>query len=557
MRKLLLSVGMGLFASLSYAQVIFTVEEPAAIAGPKNFTYTSGWAADMTDPANSVLDTVIMAVDSLACAPITNDVAGNIALVWRGTCEFGAKALEAQNAGAIAVIIVNNIPGAPIAMGAGAVGGSVTIPTVMISQADGLAIRSQLMNGTDVIAFIGNKTGYYDDDLGITNENLLRTNGTGIPVQLAQNASEFTTSLGAWVYNYGVNDQTGITLRATVNNGANVYDQTSSSFSLVSTDSAYITFPDFSLASYPVGNYTLTYTVDYGVTDEYTNDNTVAIDFYINDSIYSLCRLNAQNMPVSDGGIRPNPNNSTFSSCIVFANDNGSRLGASGIYFNASTSAADSLTGQEIYVIAYQWDDQFTDLNDPNIGFTAITEIASGSYYYASNDQNIPKFQPFTTPIVLEDGQRYLFCAQTFNTDVFLGYDTESKYLLNEANDLQPLYPVESDGTFSAGGFEGGDVPSIAVRVFDAADLTVNENLIEATSYPNPAKEMITVKVNANGTAALTVTDLSGRVVSNEDVSIVNGQFKLNVAAYKAGTYVFSLAYADGMSSQFKVVVTK
>lgn len=557
MRKLLLSVGMGLLASFSYSQVIFTVEAPAAIAGPKNFTYTNGWAADMTNPANSVLDTVVLADDSLACSAITNNIAGNIALIWRGTCEFGAKALAAQNAGAIAVIIVNNIPGAPIAMGAGASGGSVTIPVVMISQADGLAIHSQLNNGQDVVAFIGNKLYYYDDDLGMVNSNVLRTNGNAIPVQLAQNASEFTTSVGAWIYNYGNNDQTGITVNATVNNGSNVYDQTSSSFSLISGDSTYIAFPDFNLASYPVGDYTLTYTINYGVSDEYTTDNTITTDFFINDSIYSLCRLNAQKMPISDGGIRPNPNNSTFSSCIVFVNDNGSRLGAAGIYFNASTSTADSLTGQEINISAYQWDDQFTDLNDPNLGFTAITEIANGSYYYASNDQNVPKYQPFTTPVVLEDGQRYLFCAQTFNTDVFLGYDTESKYTLNENNDLQPLYPVESDGTFSAGGFEGGDVPSIAVRIFDAADLSVNENVIEASSFPNPAKDMITVKVNASGNAALTVTDLSGRIVSSEAIAIANGQFKLNVSAYKAGTYVFTLAYADGMSSQFKVVVTK
>lgn len=557
MRRLLLSVGMGLLASLSYSQVICTVEEPVAIAGPKNFTYTNGWAADLTNPANAVLDTVVMADDSLACSAITNNISGNIALIWRGTCEFGAKALAAENAGAIAVIIVNNIAGAPIDMGAGASGGSVTIPVIMISQADGLAMRSQIVNGTPVIAFIGNKTGYYDDDLGMVNTNVLRTNGNGIPVQLAQNASEFSTVVGAWVYNYGNNDQTNITLNAKVNNGADVYDETSTAFSLVSGDSAYISFPDFSLASYPVGDYTLVYTLNYGVTDEYSNDNTVTTDFFINDSIYSLCRLNAQKMPISDGGVRPNPNNSTYSSCIVFVNDNGSRLGAAGIYFNASTSTADSLTGQEINVIAYQWDDQFTDLNDPNLGFTAITEIASGSYYYAANEQNVPKYQPFTTPVLLEDGQRYLFCAQTFNTDVFLGYDTDSKYTLNENNDLQPLYPVESDGTFSAGGFEGGDVPAIAVRIFDAADLSVNENVIEAASFPNPAKDLITVKVNANGNAALTVTDLSGRIVSSEDVVIANGQFKFNVSAYKAGTYVFTLAYADGMSSQFKVVVTK
>ena len=65
---------------------------------------------------------------------------GKIALIRRGTCEFGFKVLTAQNAGAIGALIYNNATGGDAlqAMGGGAVGGSVTIPSVFMRQTDGL-----------------------------------------------------------------------------------------------------------------------------------------------------------------------------------------------------------------------------------------------------------------------------------------------------------------------------------------------------------------------------------------------------------------------------------
>ena len=85
-----------------------------------------------------------------ACDPITNgaSLVGKIAVIRRGSCEFGFKSLAAQNEGAVAVIMVNNIPGDPILMGGGAVGGSVTIPCLMVSQADGEAFITELISGT-------------------------------------------------------------------------------------------------------------------------------------------------------------------------------------------------------------------------------------------------------------------------------------------------------------------------------------------------------------------------------------------------------------------------
>jgi hypothetical protein len=69
------------------------------------------------------------------------DLKGKIALVDRGSCEFGRKALVAQNAGAVAVIIANNVPGDPAPPGPGADGAQVTIPVIAVSQQTGQALR--------------------------------------------------------------------------------------------------------------------------------------------------------------------------------------------------------------------------------------------------------------------------------------------------------------------------------------------------------------------------------------------------------------------------------
>jgi extracellular elastinolytic metalloproteinase len=76
------------------------------------------------------------------CGALVNGTAlsGNIAVIRRGSCEFGLKALNAQQAGAAAAVIYNNQGDATVGMGAGAHGGQVTIPTVSIGQSSGEAI---------------------------------------------------------------------------------------------------------------------------------------------------------------------------------------------------------------------------------------------------------------------------------------------------------------------------------------------------------------------------------------------------------------------------------
>ncbi len=62
-------------------------------------------------------------------------MAGNIALIDRGTCTFAVKILNAQAAGAVGVIIANNQGGgAPVLFGTEP---TITIPSLSVSRNGG------------------------------------------------------------------------------------------------------------------------------------------------------------------------------------------------------------------------------------------------------------------------------------------------------------------------------------------------------------------------------------------------------------------------------------
>ena len=84
---------------------------------------------------------------SLACDALTNDLTGKIALIDRGTCVFVTKVRHAQEAGAVAAVVINNVDDALFTMGDDGTGGDIVIPSVFISLADGTSIRDELSTG--------------------------------------------------------------------------------------------------------------------------------------------------------------------------------------------------------------------------------------------------------------------------------------------------------------------------------------------------------------------------------------------------------------------------
>jgi hypothetical protein len=73
-------------------------------------------------------------------------LAGKIALVDRGTCLFNVKVKNAQDAGASAVLVADNVAGGPPAS-LGGVDPTITIPSARITLADGNKIKAQLGAG--------------------------------------------------------------------------------------------------------------------------------------------------------------------------------------------------------------------------------------------------------------------------------------------------------------------------------------------------------------------------------------------------------------------------
>ncbi|HEX5854920.1 MAG TPA: PA domain-containing protein [Thermoanaerobaculia bacterium] len=141
---------------LSFGYPLLRVNSPAGIAG----NYEVGLA--QFGPALTgagVTGNVVLALDPAdgagplttdACSPLTNAaaVAGKIALLDRGTCGFTVKAKNAQNAGARAVVVANNVAGSP-PPGLGGADPTITIPTVLITQADANTLKANLATGVN------------------------------------------------------------------------------------------------------------------------------------------------------------------------------------------------------------------------------------------------------------------------------------------------------------------------------------------------------------------------------------------------------------------------
>jgi len=75
------------------------------------------------------------------CGSVSADAAGKVAIIDRGTCTFSQKVANAKQAGAVGVIIINNVAGDPTAM-ARTAGFDDDIPAVMIGLVEGAALRA-------------------------------------------------------------------------------------------------------------------------------------------------------------------------------------------------------------------------------------------------------------------------------------------------------------------------------------------------------------------------------------------------------------------------------
>lgn len=187
--------------------VVVRVNAPAAIAGSR----PAGTASLFGPQTFNVTNDVVIALDGAnadgpsttdGCTPFTNAaaVAGKIALIDRGTCGFTVKTKNAQDAGAIAVIIANNVVGDPFPPGLGGTDATITIPAVSLALEDANALRQRINAGDTVNVTLSSQGVSAEDTLASFSSRGpalggLNTNVTRLKPDIAAPGLNITSSL--------------------------------------------------------------------------------------------------------------------------------------------------------------------------------------------------------------------------------------------------------------------------------------------------------------------------------------------------------------------------
>ncbi len=111
-----------------------------------------------TDQAlKKIVDVASLDGDGLGCSTFPSaSLSNSIALIERGVCLFSDKVGNAAQAGAVGVVVYNNAANGTISMSGL---GTATIPAVMISNSDGLALKQYVdANASTATAGIGSAT---------------------------------------------------------------------------------------------------------------------------------------------------------------------------------------------------------------------------------------------------------------------------------------------------------------------------------------------------------------------------------------------------------------
>lgn len=350
------------------------VDTPLSFSGLKKAT-VADWGRDTT----LIKVPVVRGLDSLALNPLTNAsaIAGKVCLLFRGGgVTFSQKATYAANAGALAVIIVNNISGDPVAMGNTA-GSTPGIPVLMVTDVDGAAMDNALRNGQTVKVSISNWNLSATHDLAILTSYQSTPHALNIPwSQLAHGASkaQYKNFVGGAIVNYGTSAETGIVVRDTVTftpTGGSAATVHTGSYNIASigsptgvggpADSVEFGF-GASTSAYNLpapsgtGVYNYKYSLTYGNADQVPQDNMASFNQYATDSIFCKGAYDyVRNQPVVTQSFRPGSIASNWSWGPMYYVSKGRHIARSAQYW-VSTDAG-SLNGMEAFALLFKWTD--------------------------------------------------------------------------------------------------------------------------------------------------------------------------------------------------------
>ncbi len=607
-----------------YVGLRFQVSSPLSIAGDKSYTATND--GDTTNTGNwagapqNFIDSPVKfgpPSDTNGCAAYpAGYFAGKIAIVWRGSCEFGFKALQAQNAGAVACVIVNNVSGGPVGMAAGASGGSVTIPVYMISLADGQDITSVLNGGGTVkMTIILNWGVGNNNDLGFVPGGYSTSANYAMPLSQLMAASHpdaYKNINGAFVANYGLHNATNVKLHSdlkftpTGGSASSIYSDSVTLASFPAADSIYTFFgPEYNVPTVTTtGKFDLKYTITSDSSDAFVGDNSYTHSFYATDSLYSKGRYDfALNKPVSTFYTRPGITDPYIWGVPYYIANGGSVI--KNVQFSVSNGPGVLPAGQQMYVYVFKWVDA-AGSHDSLMQNAELELVGAGIKTFDGTTDS--SFQAFTvaigdtingdgvgTQVFLDANSWYLIAPEvpgswalgldgvvngyprTYGRNHFHNYfemynpiwpgdrSSSTNNQMALPNDI--LSPIAFPNTSSLNvdsvvySSQRHLLPSVpfTVTTHPSAVNNVKTPFAKINMYPNPATDNINVSVsleNVAPTLTYTIIDGHGKFVSREIHQNVQSEvYNYNTSNLASGNYYIMVSSGDKFTSKKFTVV--
>lgn len=172
---------------------LLTINSPATIAGEYDAANNVFEPGNVVIPASpGISQDLVLFNDGIGdtsdgCSVAVNSAAlnGKIAVIRRGDCTFAIKVKAAQNAGAIAVIIVNNDTANPNQLiNMSGDDATITIPAISVTYNTGEAIIGAMANETVNIKIKNDPTGFVNSDGDFDNGIIAHEYTHGISTRL-------------------------------------------------------------------------------------------------------------------------------------------------------------------------------------------------------------------------------------------------------------------------------------------------------------------------------------------------------------------------------------
>lgn len=557
------------------AGIVVEIKTSAGTASYKNENCgygTASWGgavnAEFCAPVSWVRDINPPAPDTLGCDSVpAGSLTGKVALVRRGTCEFGTKALNAEKAGAIAVFIVNNNVAAngddcaQIPIGPGAVGAQVTVPVFFLSRSMAAALIADLDAGKPVEAC------FLLPSMKDPTSEFSYATPISQRAPLGLITVQYTNRSGA--------DQTDVRFKVDVIDPVGAVTSFTTTVDLIpaGTTDTLINFDEYDIPNIE-GKYKLVYS-----NNKYTTSrDTLTREFVMTRYTYATDNLKPS------GNIGPS-DQQFLDASFKYQTAGMVATGAAGLKVeyasfgmgNASTIAVGDPAADIVNVLLYDNDANDDGQADLDAGFSDLFPIAFADYTFSKEKADslvYPKLESLAgePEVALKPDHLYmisiLYDGNSAGTGKSLTFTRSAQVAYPQFVGIGLHTPLLLDALYS--GWGGSTVVTrLHEKGFDPVSKndpfltsSTQQARLSETKFnvtPNPANDIVRLNLDlagVNKTVAATLIDFQGRAVDSQvSRNFQNGQLTFNATKLPSGAYTIWIRTSDEGSTMAKLMI--